>query len=142
MTPLNKEPKVTVEERMRALRLTTKELAKEAGVSKTSVYRLLDPDWRLPVREDVAGHVAEALGLEIHEISWPNGLTGNGRPARTGCEIVRSKKTHTTTLRQVLEDGTEVTTTTTEVTSIDAWTGDVCTECWTQRSGNGSCLCE
>lgn len=58
-----------------------------------SVHRAVygDGEWKTNVT--VAESIAEALGVTIDEVEWPNGLSNLGRPAHTGKPLKASQDT-------------------------------------------------
>jgi len=75
-----KEPtqKYTVAEVVKIYELTPEELAEMAGVSVTSVKRNIEGS-RHRTKDVIAEQLAEALGMNVEEIIWINGITTEGR---------------------------------------------------------------
>ena len=63
------------------------DLMRESGISRTAILRIHAGKDPFKTHEGVASDLARALGVEVEEISWPNGLTHLGRPPHTGTSI-------------------------------------------------------
>jgi DNA-binding XRE family transcriptional regulator len=79
--------KRTCKELRKERSLSMSKLASLADVSVSAIRNLEDPNFKCRTSFGVALRVAEALGVEIHEVRWLRGLSNEGRPVGTGCSI-------------------------------------------------------
>lgn len=68
--------------------ISAHELAKMAKVHTGTVMRAIFGG-QFKTNVTSAEAIADALGVHVEEIIWPNGLSNFGRPARTGGPIVK-----------------------------------------------------
>ncbi|USN96270.1 MAG: helix-turn-helix transcriptional regulator [Candidatus Nomurabacteria bacterium] len=70
--------------------MTLTKLAKLSNVSKSTISRIEHGGYGQGVSYNVAHALCRALGTEINEIFWPNGLSHLGRPLGSKDLSVRS----------------------------------------------------
>lgn len=113
--------KISLEEAREAAGLTREQLAEEAGISESTIQRIETGSIHM-TKDETAQCIADALGMRIDEIEWPNGLTNQGRRPRSLTEEVTettfSFTVHTVTRRR-----------------------RICSKCHTEVAINGECLC-
>lgn len=80
--------KYTLREAQALLEVNNKTLSDMSGVSRTAIQRI-HSGRKNPHQTNVrvAELLAEALGMSVNEIDWPNGLSDLGRPPLTGTPI-------------------------------------------------------
>lgn len=74
----------TVRQLREKCNLTQVELARKAGISPQTAYRLEDPDWPYGINEEAAEWVADVLGVPASAVAWLRAPSNTGRPAGAG----------------------------------------------------------
>jgi DNA-binding XRE family transcriptional regulator len=95
---LTTQQKYTLKEARSILGLSKRELSRESGISLSAINSI-ENGGKFRTNNGVALALAEALGMEVHEIKWPRGRSDLGRPALTGKPIT-VKRTFTITVTE------------------------------------------
>lgn len=66
------------------------ELVAETGLATSTILAIENGSkGDAKTKDDVAYLIADALGMDVEEIQWPNGLTNRGRRPLTGKHLTR-----------------------------------------------------